>query len=135
MTDSTPKDKSLIALIRDVPRLVSALVQSEIELAKAEVIGKLKTAGLGAGLLAAAGVFAILFLAMLLTSAVLALALVMPGWLAALIVAFVVLLIAVLAALIGVSRLKQSMPPVPEQAMRSVEQDLRVIKGFGRRNS
>src|SRR6185503_15732085 len=71
----------------------------------------------GAGLF---GLFALLFGAL---AAAAALALVLPAWAAALIVAGGLLLLAVPAALIGIRRLKK--PPLkPEETVRTVKEDV-----------
>ena len=50
-------DKSVGEIVSEVSEKASLLVREEIELAKAEVTGKVKTLGKGAGVGAAAGVF------------------------------------------------------------------------------
>jgi uncharacterized membrane protein YqjE len=133
MTDtSRPERKGLFALISDVPRLVTDLVKGEIELAKLELTAKAKTFGVGAGLIAGALIVLLLFVTMLLTAAVLGLGEIMPPWLAALLVAFVLLLIAAILAFIGYKSVQKALPPKPERAMRNLERDLNVLKGDGR---
>jgi uncharacterized membrane protein YqjE len=136
MADTRPiKKKSLIGLLSDVPTLVRELVQGEIELLKTEMIRKLKALGIGAGLLIAAGVVLLFFIGVLLTAAILALALVMPGWLAALIVAFVLLVIAGILGLIGYRRLKKGIPPIPTKTIHGLKKDLNAVKGVGKRET
>jgi uncharacterized membrane protein YqjE len=134
MTDtSRPERKGLFALIGDVPRLVTDLVKGEIELAKLELIAKLKKIGIGAGLLAGAAIVLLLFVTMLLTAAVLGLGEIMPPWLAALLVALVLLLVAAALAFIGYKAVQKALPPTPERAMRNLQRDVNVLKGSGRR--
>ena len=134
MTDtSRPERKGLFALIGDVPRLVTDLVKGEIELAKLELIAKGKKFGVGAGLIVAALIVLLLFVTMLLTAAVLALGLIMPPWLAALLVAFVLLLVAAALGFIGYKAVQKALPPTPERAIRNLERDVNVLKGTGRR--
>ena len=83
----TGTKRSLFALLGDLPTMVTDLVQREIELVKVEVTTKLKALGKGSGLLVGAVVVVLFMIGVLLTSAVLALSLVMPGWAAALVVA------------------------------------------------
>jgi uncharacterized membrane protein YqjE len=133
MTDtSRPERKGLFALISDVPRLVTDLVKGEIELAKLELAAKAKTFGVGAGLIVGALIVLLLFVTMLLTAAVLGLGLIMPPWLAALLVAFVLLLIAAALGFIGYKSVQKALPPQPERAMRNLQRDLDVLKGDGR---
>jgi uncharacterized membrane protein YqjE len=135
MTDTSRQErKGLFALISDVPRLVTDLVKGEIELAKLELIAKLKKIGIGAGMLAVAAIILLLFVTMLLTAAVLGLAEIMPGWLAALLVALVLLIVAAIIGFLGYTSVKKGVPPVPERAMRSLQRDVNVLKGDGRRN-
>ena len=79
----------------------SQLVHGEVALAKAELSEKAKQAGVGAGLLGGAGVLAWFGVGCLLTTAILALALVLDAWLAALIVTVVVFAAAGATALAG----------------------------------
>ncbi|WAB84584.1 phage holin family protein [Microcella daejeonensis] len=132
MTDprQSGERKGLFALIADVPRLIGDLVRAEIQAAKDEIAGKLKAAGIGAGLLVGAGLFALFALIVLLFAAVLGLATVMPAWAAALIVGGALLLIAVLVALIGIAALKRGVPPMPTDTMDSVKEDVRAVRGL-----
>jgi uncharacterized membrane protein YqjE len=64
---STPDEsRSVGELIFDVSERVTILVREEIELAKAEITEKLTTLGRGAGIAAAAGIFVIGALVMLM---------------------------------------------------------------------
>ena len=127
--------RGLISLIADVPRLIIELLQAEIESLKAEISSKLKSAGIGAGLLVGAGVFAF-FAALVLTAAgVLALALVVPAWAAALIVGGILLVLAALIGLIGYGQLKRGVPPTPTETIDSVKEDVRAIRGLRKRGN
>ena|SRR5665213_1691459 len=127
------KKRSLLTLLTDVPTLVRELVQGEIELFKSEMIAKLKALGIGAGILAAAALVLLFFVGVLLTAAILGLASVMPGWLAALVVAFVLLVVAGILGLIGYRKLKKGIPPVPTETIHGLKKDLNAIKGIGKR--
>ena len=70
----------------------------------------------------------------LTAAAIAGLATVVPVWLSALIVGVVLLLAGVLA-LVGRSRLRQAAPPVPEQAVRAVQEDVAVIKNRVAKNA
>ncbi len=134
IVDSTKK-KSLIALLADLPRLFSNLVREEIENLKTEIVGKLKHAGIGIGLFAAAGLFAFFMLAVFITAAILGFATIVPGWLAALIVAVILLVITVIIALIGLAQVKKGVPPAPTETIKSVKKDVDAIKGVGKRET
>lgn len=133
MSDTSPRRRGLLGLVTDIPTLVRELIASEIELVKAEVIGKLKSLGIGIGFLAGAAIVLLGMLGVLLTAAVLALALVLPGWAAALIVAGVLLLVAVILGLIGYRKLVRTGPPIPTVSIDSLQRDLKAIKGIGKR--
>ena len=134
IVDSTKK-KSLIALLADLPRLFSNLVREEIENLKTEIVGKLKHAGIGIGLFVAAGLFAFFMLAAFITAAILGFATIVPGWLAALIVAVILLVITVIIALIGLAQVKKGVPPAPTETIKSVKKDVDAIKGVGKRET
>jgi len=130
-----PRKRSVFELLADVPTLVTDLVQREIELVKTELVEKLKAIGVGAGLIVAALVVLLGMLGVLLTAAILALSLVMPGWLAALLVAAVLLIVAVVLGFVGYRVLMRGVPPVPTEAIDSLQRDLRAIKGIGKRGA
>jgi len=121
--------KSLGSLLGSLPELISRLIRGEIQLAKTELVTKLKEAGVGAGLLVGAALFGFFLLAVLITAGVLGLATVVAPWLAALIVAAVLLVITGVLALLGVKALKKGVPPVPKQAVDSVKADVAALKG------
>ncbi|WP_223269453.1 MULTISPECIES: phage holin family protein [unclassified Frigoribacterium] len=139
MTDSTRSDKvrrgsksrSFFALVQDVPSLVTDLVKGELALLKYEIIGTLKAFGIGAGFLVGALVFVFAMLGVLLTGIVLLIAIWLPGWLSALIVAFVLLLVAALLAFLGYRSIKKGLPAVPEKTIASLKRDLKAVKGVG----
>jgi len=128
---TTPRERrGFFAMIADIPGLIRELIEAEIESLKAEVIGKLKAAGIGAGFLVTAGAFAFFAVLVLTAAGVLALALVLPAWAAALIVGGALLVLAGIAAAIGVAQLKHGVPPTPTQTIESVKEDVRVVRGI-----
>jgi predicted phage tail protein len=80
---------------------VSLLVTKEVELARAEIRADVKAELSMVALLIAAGVVAVFAVNMLLVSAVFALTVWMPGWLAALAIAGLLLAIGAVLALVG----------------------------------
>ncbi|MEU0568010.1 phage holin family protein [Nonomuraea sp. NPDC005983] len=115
-------------LVNDLSEQVSRLVKDELRLAKLELTAKGKRAGRGAGLFGAAGVIGFLGGATLVAAVVLLLALVLPAWAAAAIVAVVLFVIAALLGLFGGNQVKRVGPPVPAQAIASVRADLDVVR-------
>ena len=130
--DPAPR-RGLFKLIADIPSLLMDLVRGEIESFKQELIGKLKHAGIGIGLLVGALTFLFFAVLVLLAAAVLGLATVLPAWAAALIIGGGILLIAVILALIGIANLKKGVPPAPTETLESINKDVRTIKGTERR--
>lgn len=110
--------------MRELSQQTSTLVRQEMELARLELTQKGKRAGIGAGMFGAAGGLGFYALGALTACFVLALATVMTGWLAALIVAVVYGAIAGGLALTGKNKVQQAVPPVPEQATTSVKEDV-----------
>jgi len=121
-------DRSVGELVSDLTDEVKRLVRDEMRLAVFELQRKGKKLGLGAGLFGAAGVFALFGGGTLVAAAVLALALVVPGWLAAVLVAAALFLVAGIAAMIGKKEVTQGVPPVPEEAVDGVRGDVEAVK-------
>ena len=123
------EDPTLGALVHQLSEQTSQLVRSEVDLAKAELAQKGKNAGVGIGLFSAAGLLAFFGAAVLITTVILSLALVLPAWAAALIVAVLLFAGAGVAALIGKNKVSEATPPKPERAMENVPKDIATIKG------
>jgi uncharacterized membrane protein YqjE len=127
-SSGSTNEQSMSELMNQVTTQVSTLVRDELALAKLELAEKGKRAGLGGGLLGGAAVLALYGLGLLLTLAVVALDLVWPLWLAVLVVMVVVFLAAGVTALMGRQQLKAATPPVPSDAIASVEADVQTVK-------
>jgi hypothetical protein len=121
-------DAPIADLLRQLSDQTTSLVRQEVELAKAELTVKGKRAGLGAGMFGGAGVFGLYAVGALTACAVLALSKAVDGWLAALIVAAVYGAIAGVLALTGKTKVQQAAPPVPEQTVESVKEDVEWTK-------
>ena len=115
-------------LVKDLSTQVSTLVRQELELAKVELSAKGREAGIGAGMMGAGGVVALFGVGALTAAAILALDLLVAGWLAAVIVGVLWLAIAGILALAGKSRAQRAGPPVPEQTVETVKEDVRWTK-------
>jgi hypothetical protein len=118
-------DKSLGDVVAEVSEKASLLVREEIELAKAEVQGKVSSLAKGAGVAAAAGVFLIFAVVMFfhalawffndlfdVTSAF---------WLGFLIVFGILVVLAAVAGLLAYRFLKKGTPPTPELAIEEAK--------------
>lgn len=115
-------------LIRQATEQVSKLVRDEMALARAEIATKGKQAGIGAGLLGGGGLFALYALAALLAAAILGIAVVLPAWLAALIIGAGLLLLSGAMALVGRGRVARGVPPVPRDTVQRVRSDIDEVR-------
>jgi Putative Actinobacterial Holin-X, holin superfamily III len=122
------RDRPAGELMKELANQTSTLVRQELELAKAEMAQKGKQAGLGVGMFGGAGVIGFLALVALTACLIAALATGMDVWLAALIVAVVYAAIAGALALVGRSRVKEATPPVPEQTVETLKEDVEWAK-------
>ena len=122
-----PAGASTAELVTQGREQISRLVRDELALARTEMTAKAKHAGIGVGLLGAAGVLALYGVAALLTTVIVVLDLVMPLWLAALIVAVVSLAAAGVMALIGRGQVRQVGAPLPQQSVDSVKADVQTV--------
>ena len=111
-------------LVKQLGEEVSTLVRQEIELARAEMTVKAKRAGVGLGELGSGGIAALFALGALTTCVIAALALVMPLWAAALIVAAVYGVIAAMLVVVGRRQLQEATPPVPERTQQTIKEDI-----------
>jgi Flp pilus assembly protein TadB len=125
--ESTPgADASLSELMTQLSSQTSRLVRDELRLAQKEFQESAKRAGIGAGLFSVAGLFAVFGFGTVIAAAVAALALTLPVWAAALIVAAVLFVVAGIAALISRKQVQQV--AAAPQTVESVKEDLREVK-------
>ncbi|MEV4332753.1 phage holin family protein [Streptomyces sp. NPDC049597] len=132
-TYRTRADEPIGALVSDASQQISQLVRAEMRLAQAEMTLKGKRLGRGGGLFGGAGLVAVLGLQALVAAATIALALVLPWWASALVVAAVLFLVAAVLAAVGRKNIKQATPPAPRQTIDSVRADMEEIKGRAHR--
>jgi putative superfamily III holin-X len=130
---STTDETSTGQLISQLTEQVSRLVRDEARLAQAEMTQKAKRLGVGAGLFGGAGLVGFLGLCVLVATAVLALDVILPAWLAALIVAVVLFAVAGVLALVGKKDVQKGSPPVPREAIASTKADIATVKENARR--
>lgn len=126
--DNELRDNSTGELLKELSDQTTTLVKQEIELAKAELAQKGRTAGIGAGMFGGAGLFGVGAFAALTTFFIALLDGAMPIWLAALIVAVVYAAVAGALALQGRNKVQEAGPPMPEQAKESVKEDVEWAK-------
>lgn len=124
-----PSDMSVRDLTTQLGTQVSRLVHEEIALAKAELFADAREAAVGGGLLSGSAVVAhTAWLAMAVAGGA-GLALVLPVWTAALIVAGVLAAIAAVLALLGRSHLRRSVPL--RMTTQSVREELGELTAAG----
>jgi len=121
------QDASTGELISRLTEQTSTLIRDEMRLAQAELSAKAKHAGTGLGMFGAGGLFALLGSGAAVATVILALALVLPPWAAALIVTVVLFIIAAVVALMGKKQVEQAKPN-PERTMANVKQDVQTVK-------
>ena len=115
-------------LLKQFSEDATTLIRKEVELAKAELTEKGRQAGKGAGMFGGAGLFGLGAFGALTAFLILVLAEAMDAWIAALIVTAVYGAIAGVLALQGRNKVKEATPPVPEQAVDSVKEDVQWAK-------
>jgi len=120
-------------LVKQLTDQTKTLVKQEMRLAQVELQEKGKKIGVGAGLFGAGGLVAFFGAATLIAAVVLGLSTALAPWLAALIVALVLLAVAGIAALMGKKKVEEAAPPAPEQAMGSVKRDVDTVKRRARK--
>jgi uncharacterized membrane protein YqjE len=115
-------------LLKDLSQQFTTLVRQEIDLAKAELDEKARTALPAIGFLAGAVIAALACIGALTAMLILALAEAMPGWAAALIVTALWLLLAAALAVVGRKRLAEAGTPIPEKTVETVKEDVEWLK-------
>lgn len=115
-------------LVKQLSEQTTTLVRKELELAKAELSEKGRVAGQGAGMFGGAAVVGLLALGTLTTMILALLDKTMDLWVAALILTVVYGAIAAVLAMSGKNRVKQGMPPAPEQTVETVKEDVQWAK-------
>jgi MFS family permease len=127
-TTNEPRDATAAELVKQLSEQTSRLVRQEVELAKTELAIKGKRAGIGAGMFGGAGLLGLYAVGALIAAAIAALATAVDTWLAALIVGVVLAAAAGIVALTGKKKVQEAMPPVPEDSVESVKEDVQWTK-------
>jgi hypothetical protein len=107
---------------------LSLLLRQEIELAKAEMAQKARTAAPGLGMFGGAGVVALCAAGALTAFLVLVFSLFLPDWAAALIVGVAMAAVAIVLIRQGKERIADAGKPVPEQTIETVKEDVEWAK-------
>jgi hypothetical protein len=122
------RDRPLGEVAKNLTSDVSLLVRQEIELAKAEMSQKARTAAPGIGMFGGAGIVGLCAAGALTAFAVLVFSIFLPEWAAALIVGAVLAAVAVVLARQGKERVADAGKPIPEQTIETVKEDVEWTK-------
>ncbi|MEK4241982.1 phage holin family protein [Janibacter indicus] len=122
-------ERTVGQLVADASHDISALVQNEIQLAKAEVTKGLGFGGKGAGLLGGAAFLGLLGLIFLFHTLARVIAIWLPVWAGYLIITVVLLLLAAALGLLGYKALMKAKDnTVPQRAIRNAQETVAAIK-------
>ena len=122
-----PTERSVSDVLQDIVRNIQDIVRSEVRLAKTEVREEVAKAATASGLMAVGVISGSFSLFFFLFAAVYALALVMPNWAAALIVATALAIGAGVMLRLGAERFKH-VHPAPDQTIESLKENLEWAK-------
>jgi len=125
---SEQRERPIAEIAKDLTSDLSLLVRQEIELAKAEMAEKGRTAAPGLGMFGGAGVIGLCAAGALTACLVLLFSLFLADWAAALIVGVVLAAIAFVLARQGKERVADAGKPVPEQTIEEVKEDVEWAK-------
>jgi apolipoprotein N-acyltransferase len=123
-----PSDRSIKEIIDALRPQVQELVDKQVELARTELTPVARTGGLGAGLLAAGGVFLLVFLIILSLTGVWLLDVFLALWVSALIVSGILLLVGGILAGAGAGILRR-LDPKPHRTIATLQQNVNWVKG------
>jgi hypothetical protein len=122
------RDRPLAEVAKTLTSDVSLLVRQEIELAKAEMAQKGRTAAPGIGMFGGAGIVALCAAGALTAFLVLVFSIFLPEWAAALIVGAVLAAVAAVLVRQGKERVADAGKPIPEQTIETVKEDVEWTK-------
>jgi hypothetical protein len=126
--DAGLRERSIGELFSKLSNETSTLIRQEMELARAELSEKGKEAGKGAGLFGGAGAVGLLGAGALTAGLILLLDLAIAAWLAAIIVGLIYVAVAAFLGLKGRDEIQAATPPMPEQTVDTVKEDVEWAK-------
>jgi VIT1/CCC1 family predicted Fe2+/Mn2+ transporter len=127
-TGNELRERPLGEVAKDLTSDLSLLVRQEIELAKAEMAQKGRTAAPGLGMFGGAGIVALCAAGAITAFLVLVFSLFLPDRAAALIVGAVLAALAYVLIRQGKERVADAGKPVPEQTIETVKEDVEWAK-------
>lgn len=128
MPEDDPRERSLGELLKRLAEQTSRLIRDELRLARAEMTEKARGYSRGGAMIAAAAFVGLLAGFALTLFLVYLLRLAMPLWAAAAIVTVVYGVVAFALFKTGQRRLQEAAPPVPEETMDNVKEDVEWLK-------
>jgi Putative Actinobacterial Holin-X, holin superfamily III len=126
--DNKLRERPLGEVAKDLTSDLSLLVRQEIELAKAEMADKGRTAAPGFAMFGGAGIVALCAAGALTAFLVLVLSLFLPEWAAAVLVGVSLTAVAHVLVRQGKERVSDAGKPVPEQTIETVKEDVEWTK-------
>lgn len=120
-------DRSIATLLSDLASETMLLFRQELALVRAELHEKVSRAGQGAGALGAGALIAYSGWLAIVAAMILALTIVWPAWLAAVVVGAVIVVIGIVLMLIGRSRLNTEKLK-PTRTLRTLREDEAWLK-------
>jgi VIT1/CCC1 family predicted Fe2+/Mn2+ transporter len=127
-TDNELRERPIGEVAKELTSDLSLLVRQEIELAKAEMAEKGRTAAPGLGMFGGAGIVALCAAGAITAFLVLVFSLFLPDWAAALIVGAALAAVAYVLIKQGKERVAEAGKPVPEQTIETVKEDVEWAK-------
>ena len=127
-TDNELRERPLGEVAKELTGDLSLLVRQEIELAKAEMAQKGRTAAPGLGMFGGAAIVALCAAGAITAFVVLLFSLFLPDWAAALIVGALLAAAAYVLIKQGKERVADAGKPVPEQTIETVKEDVEWAK-------
>jgi hypothetical protein len=115
-------------LLKQLSEQTATLVRQELDLARAEMRQKGKRAGVGLGLIGGGGVLALAAVGAFTATLIMLLATWMDAWLAGLIVTAAYATAAAVLTLQGKEKVGEATPPVPEETVENVKEDVQWAK-------
>lgn len=128
MNSQELRGQSIGELLKQLSEQTATLVRQELHLARAEMEQKGRRAGRGLSLIGVSGVVGLAAVGALTATLIMLLAEWMDGWLAGLIVTIVLAAIAAFLAIQGKEKVSEATPPMPEQTIETVKEDVQWAK-------
>jgi hypothetical protein len=124
----TSQSDSIVSLLSKLARDFVTLGKQEAQLAGIEVKKKLIGLAIGVVALIIIALIGVAILATLTATLILAFTLIVPPWLAALIVTGIYLLLAIILAIVAKINISRAIPPVPQQTLTTIKENVAWAK-------